>query len=140
MTDFSSGCANAGCDQQPMLHAQAMPWKDEIVAVGLARGIPNFKGEKHQHAEFKDVIERCRGLGWHITAHVGAPRVPCPPIPSVSPAAHYASIWLLQCVCPTCYAVRSPPFTDSLLAWFVAGHAAAVCPSLLAAAQTNRPA
>ena len=41
------------------------------MAVGLARGIPNFKGEKHQHAEFKDVIERCRGLGWQITAHVG---------------------------------------------------------------------
>ena len=55
-----------------MPQVQALPWKDEIVAVGLARGIPNFKGEKHQHAEFKDVIERCRGLGWQITAHVGA--------------------------------------------------------------------
>lgn len=51
---------------------QSLPWKDEIVAVGLARGIPNFKGKKHEHAEFVDVIERCRSLGWQITAHVGA--------------------------------------------------------------------
>ncbi len=57
--------------QLEMLPLQALPWKDEIVAVGLARGIPNFKGEKHQHAEFKEVIERCRSLGWQITAHVG---------------------------------------------------------------------
>ena len=58
-------------DQQLLLHAQALPWRDEIVAVGLARGIPNFKGEQHQHAEFKDVIGQCRGLGWQMTAHVG---------------------------------------------------------------------
>lgn len=51
---------------------QALPWKDDIVAVGLARGIPNFKGKKHEHAEFVGVLERCRGLGWQITAHVGA--------------------------------------------------------------------
>ena len=57
---------------------QSLPWKDDIVAVGLARGIPNFKGEKHEHAEFVGVIERCRALGWQITAHVGAPLHPGP--------------------------------------------------------------
>ena len=67
----------SGAELKPGLAPlQALPWKDEIVAVGLARGIPNFKGEKHQHAEFKDVIERCRGLGWQITAHVGEPAEP----------------------------------------------------------------
>ncbi len=82
-----------------MLQAQALPWKDEIVAVGLARGIPNFKGEKHQHAEFKDVIERCRSLGWQITAHVGVPRLPCPALQLPDLLKVVAAFWLLQCIC-----------------------------------------
>lgn len=52
---------------------QAMPYIKDIIGVGLARGIPNWKGGRASHTSFAPLFKRCKDMGLHLTAHAGVP-------------------------------------------------------------------
>jgi hypothetical protein len=50
---------------------QAMPYIDHIAGVGIARGIPNWKGSRSPHSSFADIFAKCAAMGLKLTAHAG---------------------------------------------------------------------
>ena len=48
-----------------------MPYIKDIIGVGLARGIPNWKGGRASHTSFAPIFKRCKDMGLHLTAHAG---------------------------------------------------------------------
>ena len=67
---------DTGCSTRRPCHAyatdlQAMPYIKDIVGVGLARGIPNWKGDRASHTSFGPIFMKCRDMGLHLTAHAG---------------------------------------------------------------------
>ena len=44
-----------------------------ISGVGIARGIPNWKGERYPHSSFAAIFRKCAELGLKLTAHAGHP-------------------------------------------------------------------
>ncbi|KAL0020881.1 hypothetical protein WJX77_005891 [Trebouxia sp. C0004] len=50
---------------------QAMPYIKDIMGVGLARGIPNWKGGRASHTSFAPIFNKCKDMGLHLTAHAG---------------------------------------------------------------------
>eukprot|EP00271_Cylindrocystis_brebissonii_P004578 TRINITY_DN1633_c0_g1_i1.p1 TRINITY_DN1633_c0_g1~~TRINITY_DN1633_c0_g1_i1.p1 ORF type:complete len:335 (-),score=65.12 TRINITY_DN1633_c0_g1_i1:638-1642(-) len=50
---------------------QCLPWRSDIVGVGLARGLPKWEGERYPHSAFKAVMDRARAEGLRTTAHAG---------------------------------------------------------------------
>ncbi|KAK9807709.1 hypothetical protein WJX72_006797 [[Myrmecia] bisecta] len=50
---------------------EALPYREDIAGVGLARGIPGWQGKRFPHSAFGEVFERCRREGFRATAHAG---------------------------------------------------------------------
>lgn len=50
---------------------QAMPYIKDIIGIGLARGIPNWKGGRASHTSFAPIFKQCKDMGLHLTAHAG---------------------------------------------------------------------
>ena len=50
---------------------QAMPYIKDIIGIGLARGIPNWKGGRASHTSFAPIFKKCKDMGLHLTAHAG---------------------------------------------------------------------
>ncbi len=48
-----------------------MPYIKDIIGVGLARGIPNWKGGRASHTSFAPIFKKCKDMGLHLTAHAG---------------------------------------------------------------------
>lgn len=84
------------------LHAmglQAMPYIKDIVGVGLARGIPNWKRGRASHTSFGPVFMKCKNMGLHLTAHAGklTAKFPlCSPTPCSLPLSlHHSASTLM---------------------------------------------
>jgi len=50
---------------------QAMPYIDHIAGVGIARGIPNWRGTRSSHSSFAAIFAKCAAMGLKLTAHAG---------------------------------------------------------------------
>ena len=70
---------------------QAMPFIKDIIGVGLARGIPNWKGGRASHTSFAPIFKKCKAMGLHLTAHAGDNSVV-----SVMPASSHCRSQLQQ--------------------------------------------
>ncbi len=66
-----SGHLNTGSWGTQLRSVQAMPYIKDIIGVGLARGIPNWKGGRASHTSFAPIFKKCKDMGLHLTAHAG---------------------------------------------------------------------
>jgi len=48
-----------------------MPYIDHIAGVGIARGIPNWRGTRSSHSSFAAIFAKCAAMGLKLTAHAG---------------------------------------------------------------------